>query len=227
MQKKVYLCTIFEKKYTMPIYIFDLGGVLINLHVSRCMAAFEALMGEANMRAVLGMDSRGEGVKAVSVASKQLMYEFERGLISEENFVKEILPFCHPGTTPQQVIDAWMAMLADLPAERLAFIDELRAKGYKTYMLSNGNDLHFHFIDQTYGLRPRFDALFLSQEMHIAKPEPEIFRAVHAAIQPAADEQVIFIDDLELNRLAAERTVHWKTFSSIDELKAAGDIESR
>jgi len=38
------------------IYIFDLGGVLIRLDVGRCMRAFEALMGEENMRAVLGMD---------------------------------------------------------------------------------------------------------------------------------------------------------------------------
>ncbi len=203
----------------MKIFIFDLGGVLINLKVSRCMAAFEALMGEANMRAVLGMDSRGEGVKAVSVATKQLMYEFERGLISEENFVKEILPYCYQGTTEQAVVDAWMAMLDDLPAERLDFIDELRAKGYKTYMLSNGNDLHFHFIDEKYGLRPRFEALFLSQEMHIAKPEPEIFEAVQAAIKPAAEDEVIFIDDLELNRQSAEKTVHWRTFASIDTLK--------
>lgn len=203
----------------MKIFIFDLGGVLINLKVSRCMAAFEVLMGEANMRAVLGMDSRGEGVKAVSVATKQLMYEFERGQISEENFVREILPYCYPGTTEQAVVDAWMAMLDDLPAERLDFIDELRAKGYKTYMLSNGNDLHFHFIDEKYGLRPRFEALFLSQEMHIAKPEPEIFGAVQAAIKPSAADEVIFIDDLELNRQAAEKTVHWRTFASIDALK--------
>lgn len=203
----------------MKLFIFDLGGVLINLKVSRCMAAFEALMGEENMRAVLGMDSRGEGVKAVSVATKQLMYEFERGLVSEKDFIKEILPFCHAGTTEQEVVDAWMAMLGDLPAERLAFIDELRRKGYKTYMLSNGNDLHFHFIDDKYGIRPRFDALFLSQEMHIAKPEPEIYEAVQKAINPAPDDEVIFIDDLELNRLEAQKTVHWRTFASIDDLK--------
>ena len=34
----------------LPIYIFDLGGVLIRLDVGRCMRAFEALMGEENMR---------------------------------------------------------------------------------------------------------------------------------------------------------------------------------
>ena len=88
----------------MTTYIFDLGGVLINLDVERCMHAFEHLMGEANMRAVLGMDSQGEGVKAVSVASKQLMADFERGLITPETFVSEVMHYCRPGTTEQDIL---------------------------------------------------------------------------------------------------------------------------
>lgn len=196
------------------IIIFDLGGVLINLHVSRCMKAFEALMGEQNMRLVLGMDSQGEGVKAVSVASKQLMADFERGLISPDHFISEILRFCHAGTTRQEVIDAWMAMLADLPAERLAFVDRLRAAGHKVYLLSNGNDLHFDFIDATYHLHDHFDGFFLSHKMHLAKPEAAIFRAVMAALPPT-DKEIIFIDDIEINRLAAHQSVAWQTYSSI------------
>ena len=202
----------------MQIFIFDLGGVLINLHVDRCMQAFKALMGEENMRTILGMDSRGEGVKAVSVASKQLMVDFELGLISIDTFVLEVLRYCRPGTISWEVKDAWMSMLGELPVSRLAVIDALRAKGYKTYLLSNGNDLHFEYIDRTYDLSRRFDALFLSQKMHMAKPEAQIYEAVQSAISPSEQDQVIFIDDLEANRLAAERTVHWRTFSSIDEL---------
>jgi hypothetical protein len=31
--------------------------------------------------------------------------------------------------------------------------------------------------------------------------------------------QVIFIDDIEANRLAAEQTVHWQTFANLFEIK--------
>ena len=204
------------------VFIFDLGGVLINLNVRRCMSAFEALMGEATMRTVLGMDSNGEGVKAVSVASKQLMADFERGLISQDDFVAEVLSYCHSGATAQQVTDAWMSMLEDLPAERLAAVDELR-KNHPVYLLSNGNDLHFHYIDRTYGLSRHFDGLFLSQEMHVAKPEEEIYRAVDEAIRAKEDEEteVIFVDDLEGNRQAAEKYCGWRTFANIAALKEA------
>ena len=30
---------------------------------------------------------------------------------------------------------------------------------------------------------------------------------------------IIFIDDIQANRIAAEQTVHWKTFESIDALR--------
>ena len=199
------------------VYVFDLGGVLIKLNVHRCMSAFEALMGEQNMRAVLGMDDRGEGVVSVSVATKQLMADFERGLITPDTFISEVQAYSKPGTTRQAIIDAWMAMLAELPAERLAFVDRLRAAGHKTYLLSNGNDLHFDFINATYGLARHFDALFLSQKMHMAKPEAQIFEAVNEAIG-AEGQEVVFIDDLEMNRLAAEQYVHWRTFESIEAL---------
>ena len=218
---------------TPAIYIFDLGGVLIGLKVSRCMLAFEALMGEENMRQILGMDTNGEGrrvsadedpkanVVAVSVASKQLMADFERGLISPETFIKEVLRYCRPGTTEEQVMDAWMAMLGELPQERLDFIDQLRAQGHPVYLLSNGNDLHFDFINKTYSLDSHFDRLFLSQAMHLSKPEPAIFEAVDQVVRadhPEASE-IIFIDDLEVNRLSAERCVGWRTYASIPEIK--------
>lgn len=198
-------------------YVFDLGGVLIKLNVARCMRAFEALMGEQNMRAVLGMDSNGEGVKAVSIASKQLMVDFEKGLISTDKFLSEVQTYCRPGTTRQEIIDAWMTMLDELPAERLQVVDDLRAKGHRVYLLSNGNELHFDFINRTYGLDSHFDGLFLSQKMHLSKPESQIFEAVQKAI--GNPQNVIFIDDIQANRIAAEQTVHWKTYESIDALR--------
>ena len=198
-------------------YVFDLGGVLIKLDVPRCMRAFVALMGEKNMQAVLGMDSRGEGVKAVSMATKQLMADFERGLIAKDAFLREVLRCCNPGTTEEQVLQAWMSMLDELPAERLAVVDALRAKGHPVYLLSNGNDLHFDYINQTYGLSRHFDALFLSQKMHMSKPEQQIFEAVDKEIRSRenGELEVVFIDDIEANRKAAERFVGWTTVPDV------------
>jgi len=198
-----------------PIIVFDLGGVLINLNVERCIGQFRELMGDANMQAVLGLGSDGEGVSAVSVASRQLMADFERGRISSQFFLGEIQRFCLPGTTISRIADAWMSMLDKLPQERLDYLERLKAQGHHLYLLSNGNDLHFDYINRTYHLDRYFERMFLSQRMHLAKPDPAIFREVDAAINPN-HEPVIFIDDLPQNRLAAEAAVHWRTFSDIN-----------
>lgn len=208
------------------IVIFDLGGVLINLNVNRCMHAFEALMGEQNMRTVMGMDKNGEGVKAVSIATKQLMANFERGLIKPDAFIAQVLRFCRPGTTAEQVLDAWMSMLADLPKERLDIVDRVRQNVRNVYLLSNGNDLHFDFINKTYQLAPHFDALFLSQKMHMAKPDPDIYRSVNVQIRADKSEKtnVLFVDDIAANREAAEKTVGWTTFPNMESLISYLDL---
>jgi HAD superfamily hydrolase (TIGR01509 family) len=140
-------------------------------------------------------------------------------MISSEVFLAQVQQYCHPGTTKDEIIEAWMSMLDELPAERLDFIDALRAKGHPVYLLSNGNDLHFDFINRKYGLDRHFDGFFLSQKMHMAKPEPQIFEAVQTAI--GNPDSVVFIDDIPSNRQAAEQTVHWQTYESLDALRQA------
>ena len=177
--------------------VFDLGGVLINLNVPRCINAFTELMGAENMQAILGMDGDGEGVKSVSIANRQLMADFERGNVSTQDFVAQILPYCYPGTTEQDIKDAWMSMVADLPQVRLDIVAQLKQQGYRIYLLSNGNDLHFDFINTTYHLDAYFERFFLSQEMHMAKPEPEIFTRLLESENAKAEECIFFDDSAE------------------------------
>jgi len=201
------------------ILVFDLGGVLINLKVDRCISRFRQLMGDANMQSVLGLGADGEGIASVSVANRQLMADFERGNISSERFVCEVLRSCPSGTTAEDVIEVWHSMLDELPQARLDYLQKLKQDGYRMYLLSNGNDLHFNRINGTYHLDRYFERLFLSQEMHLAKPQKELFEAVDSAIN-GQHQQVIFVDDLAANREAAERFVHWTTCADLEELKA-------
>ena len=55
-----------------------------------------------------------------------------------------------------------------------------------------------------HGVDDYFEKTFLSQEMHMKKPDDEIFQQVvkDAAMDPGA---TLFIDDLEVNCEAAER----------------------
>ncbi len=198
--------------------VFDLGGVIINLNVPRCVANFKRLMGEANVRNVLGIDDEGEGVVAVSAATKQLMHDYEYGNISTETFLTTLQEYCYPGTTIDQIREAWLSMLDTLPQERLDYIASLRRKGYRTILLSNSNELHWNPIWEQYRLGEYFDAVFASHHLHMAKPNREIFD--HVVREAQVDcAHTVYVDDLEKNRKAGELYAGWKTVASIEELQ--------
>lgn len=197
--------------------VFDLGGVIINLNVPRCVSNFKRLMPEENIRNILGIDDEGEGVVAVSAATKQLMHDYEYGNISTDEFLSTLQEYCFAGTTIEQIRAAWLSMLDELPKERLDYIRHLRAEGYRTILLSNSNELHWDPIWEQYHLGDYFDAVFASQNLHKAKPNKEIFEHV---VREAKVNEAIYVDDLEKNRKAGDQFAGWKTVSSIEELKS-------
>lgn len=199
--------------------VFDLGGVIINLDVPRCVNNFKRLMPEENIRNILGIDEEGEGVVAVSAATKQLMHDYEYGNIPTDDFLNTLQEYCYEGTTIDQIREAWLSMLDTLPQERLDYIASLREKGYRTILLSNSNELHWNPIWKQYQLGNYFDIVFASHYLHMAKPNQEIFD--HVIREAKIDsEHTIYVDDLEKNRKAGERFAGWRTVASIDELKS-------
>ena len=206
------------KLQTFNTIVFDLGGVIINLNVPRCVTNFKRLMGETNVRNILGIDDEGEGVVAVSAATKQLMHDYEYGNITTDEFLESLQEYCYAGTTIEQIREAWLSMLDELPQQRLDYIASLRKAGYKTVLLSNSNELHWEPIWVQYNLGSYFDYVFASQHLHMAKPNREIFE--HVVREAKVDcAHTVYVDDLEKNRRAGEQFAGWQTVESIEELK--------
>ncbi len=192
--------------------IFDLGGVLMKHNMQGCINSFVDLLGEDKVRHALGLGSDGEG------ATDSLMIRYEQGLVSTDEFINAIMEEAKPGTTRQDVINAWLSMHDHIPEERLQYVRMLRNQGYRTVLLSNNNDLHWHDVMSKYPVSECFDRFFLSHEMHLSKPDPCMFIQI-AEVLDTAPERTVFIDDLEQNRIAAEQTVGWHTCADIEELK--------
>lgn len=214
-------------KSTNPILVFDLGGVVINHNIPRCIRLFRELLG-SNLH-VLGLQDNGEaaGITTADVAdaaasiSPTLMSDFELGYIDTDGFVSALLPLCQPGTTREQILEAWDAMHGDLPAERLDMLRRSHETHYQ-YALSNNNEEHWSHLHRFCpDFDSYFDALFASHLLHVAKPDPGIFLAAEKVIRQQVPDytrsRVIFVDDLEANRLAAER-FGWSSAPSMEEL---------
>lgn len=191
--------------------ILDLGGVLMQHNMSECIARFRSMLGEDIMAEVLGMKANAEGIP------NRLMDKFECGEVTTDEFVQAILSCAKEGTTPQDVIDAWNAMHAGIPAERLSLIQSWKDAGHRLIMLSNNNALHWQDIHEKYDFS-MFDYMFSSHIVHCNKPNRGIYDIVH---QYLVDNQYkfpyYFVDDLDANRHMGE-TYGWITYPDLDTL---------
>lgn len=176
--------------------LIDLGGVLINLNRPRCIESFKEL-GILNMEEYLSV-----------CFQNGFLLEQEKGLITSAEFRNGIRRLTNKTVSDEQIDAAWNSFLADIPSAKLDLLLKLREK-YVVYLLSNTNEIHWNWICKnafpyrTFKVEDYFEKTYLSFEMKMAKPEPEIFKTVieDAGITP---EETFFIDDSETNCKAAQ-----------------------
>lgn len=187
--------------------IFDLGGVLINLDYQKTGAAFVAL-GLSDFNAAYSQ-----------MQQTDLFDRFETGHVSPFHFINRLLDQLPVGTNGNQVVHAWNAMILDFPKERLDWLKDFRENSdKKVFLLSNTNALHMDAVRRSLEnavghqrLETYFDHVYLSHEMGLRKPDPEIFTRV-CTEQGLRPETTLFIDDspqhVEGARKAGLQAVH-------------------
>jgi HAD superfamily hydrolase (TIGR01509 family) len=97
--------------------------------------------------------------------------------------------------------------------ELIAYIKALR-RSYTTGLLSNAwKDLR-HFVEHVWEIADTFDAIVISAEVGVAKPDAEIYRVMLEELGVEA-EQAVFIDDFPEN-LAGARQVGMRAIHFTD-----------
>ncbi len=139
----------------------------------------------------------------MGAGESELVAKYQVGAITTDEFINAILPICKPGTTKQDLIDAWMAMLIGIPKARYQKLLDLHKQGYKLYVLSNINELHVEWTREQIKDIP-FEAMFFSNEMGLAKPDARCYEQVirETGIVP---EETLYIDDLPANIEAGKK----------------------
>ena len=193
--------------------ILDMGGVLMNHNMPECIARFTDILGEEQMKTILGLATNGEGT------ADSLMEQYERGEISTDAFIDGIMQHAQRPTSREEIIAAWNAMHGGIPAERLHLIQSWKDAGHRLFLLSNNNDLHWQDIHQFYDMSV-FEHCFASHLMHMSKPALNIYEAVDAQLkQWGCAEPFHFVDDIAINRHVAE-ILNWVTYPDLDTLNA-------
>ena len=208
-------------------YIFDLGGVLLDIRMKNAYERFVAL-----------------GLPPTELEPGgfvyKLMEDYQLGYVTSAEFCEQVasksaakastrcaaLP-----TTSRDIEDAWNSICLGIADSKLQALRKLRkTEGVASVsLLSNTNELHWEYCCKNWfnangnKLDNFFDKIFLSQEMHLQKPDPEIFKTAIRELG-ASPAETIFLDDSPVNTAAAA-TCGLKTLTvtpDVDWIKVLG-----
>ena len=190
----------------IKVIIFDFGGVLINLNRQ---AAVDKLV-------ELGVHDADSLLN--NYVQSGLFLDLESGAVTPDEFRSALrTKYQLEGITDEQIDEAFLAFLLDVPEEKLQLLRKLKTsarneagESVRIVMLSNTNAIHFpycikkHFEYGGYKMSDYFDALYLSYEMRASKPDEDIFIKLLEAEGVQAHE-CLFLDDGPRNIEAAEQ----------------------
>jgi epoxide hydrolase-like predicted phosphatase len=169
--------------------LIDFGGVL----TTNVFDSFKAFCREEGLPedAVKKLfRERGEGLS--------LLRRLERGELSAEDFSQQFAPLL--GVSPDNLVERLFDGIGPDEA-MLGAVRRSRAAGIKTGLISNswGDGVAYDpaLLDEL------FDAVVISGEVGMHKPEPEIYELGAERIGVAPDD-CVFVDDLRVNCAGAE-----------------------
>lgn len=170
--------------------IFDFGDVFLNLD-------------KAGPSKVL----KQKGIDSVTKEDEELLRTYEVGKVTSEEV---ILHFNKNYSLKNDEFKwIWNSMLLDFPDYRFDFLKNLKSSNkYRLFLLSNTNEIHIDWVKEDWGMerydefKSCFEKFYLSHEIHLRKPNTDIYEFVLSENQLKPDE-TFFIDDTKVNTDAA------------------------
>ncbi|MBR5784180.1 MAG: HAD-IA family hydrolase [Bacteroidales bacterium] len=145
------------------------------------------------------------GVKDIDNPYKKLYKEgvtkeFEKNLISPEEFCDKVRKVLNTPLTDVQIISAWNTLITDAPKEHATLLKRL-SKKYNLFLLSNSDVINAQFfrkyVDTELGselFASTFKRVFFSCDLKLRKPEPAVFQTILVKEKLKASETLL-IDD--------------------------------
>lgn len=193
--------------------IFDFGDIFINLDKQGTYKAMAAL-----------------GVTEITQEMIEVYHLYEKGMMTTDQFLD--FYFKKFGIPKTDLVNAWNAVLLDFPKRRLDFLIELaESKKYRLFLLSNTNDLHIKWVQNSLGdefynkFKNAFEQFYLSHKIHFRKPDVDIYEFVLNENNLVATE-TLFVDDLSENTESA-KTLGIQTWNLIPKKEDVTELFSK
>ncbi|HEY3864017.1 MAG TPA: HAD family phosphatase [Verrucomicrobiae bacterium] len=163
------------------VVVFDLGKVLVDFDYSIAAAKIAP-------RARLNAEQVRKAMD-----HSPLLYRFETGLMTNEEFSAEVCSLCGFSGTVDEFVGAFADIFSEIKP-MTAMQAALRASGIPTCIFSNTNGLAISHIRERFPFFGRFDNYILSYQEGSMKPDARIYAAVERAAGHAG-AAIAYLDD--------------------------------
>ena len=162
--------------------LFDCGGVLTELNFRQLM---EEISGSKEVAQCLIESLWGPGAPWL---------DYDKGNINSEQIgpaMREHMPAqYHPYL--EVFLQRWLEALPQMEGME-EIVDDLHAAGYPCYLLSNFSE-GFQLMPERTPVLRKLDGMVISYEIHMLKPDPEVYRYTARTLGFELGE-TLFIDD--------------------------------
>jgi HAD superfamily hydrolase (TIGR01509 family) len=166
---------------TSPVIVFDLGKVLVDFDWSIAAKKIAA-------RSAAAPEQFHE-----FLATSPLLWQYECGQLTRAKFFDAIRAATgFHGTIAE--FNGYFAEIFTEIAPMIALNAELRRRGFKTYILSNTNDLAIEHVRRDFPFFNNFDGYIFSYEVGAMKPDAKIYEALEN-LTGKRGVDLIYIDD--------------------------------
>ncbi|MFJ6076298.1 HAD-IA family hydrolase [Streptomyces sp. NPDC093065] len=192
--------------------VLDFGGVLTTPLIASALA-FEQRAGLPEGTLLTGLYLHPEGIR--------LTRELERGAITQSQWNSAAGRSL--GIPSDNLMGRIFAGLRPEPSV-IAAAAAARRAGVRVGILSNSVGLHPWNLYDGYEVERRYDAVVLSGEVGMRKPDPEIFRLVLERLGLSARE-CVFVDDTA-HHLPAAAALGFAVVHAEDPAKTVAELEA-
>ena len=171
-------------------FIFDLGNVIVKPMNKKLL--YEML--DCNVTYEQFIDFFENDISSINI---------HKGYITDEEYIKQVIDFTGTRKTIEEFKKIFTGPIRNgLYEDTISIIENLKIKNQKVCMLSNLTKLDFEWFCSKYYIK-NFDNIFLSYEMHMLKPDIEIYKEMLKKLDTDASN-VYFFDDSKRNVAVAK-----------------------
>ena len=194
-----------------PAVVFDLGKVLVDFDWSIATKKIAT-------RSTAPPERFHE-----FLAASPLLWQYECGQLARQEFFEAIQKAIGFQGTAAEFNRSFAEIFTEI-APMIALQAEMRQRGFKTYILSNTNDLAIEHIRRDYPFFQNFDGYIFSYEVKAMKPEAKIYEALEKMAGKRGAE-IIYLDD-RLENIEAGAARGWRTILHETPEKSCADFKA-